>query len=94
MTWIKFALWLCGPYAFYYGGLVLWDLFRSSKLPAAEDSHELTFVESAEPQRTDTDSGTEYFPSALTSSGGVNLKQLFNLAREEAIEYTRAVSFS
>ena len=94
MTWIKFALWLCGLYAFYYGWLVLWDLFRSSKLPAAEDSHELTFVESTQPQRTETESDTEYFPSALTSSGGVNLKQLFNLAREEAIEYTRAVSFS
>jgi len=94
MTWIKFAIWLCGLYACYYGGLLLWDIFCTSKLPAAEDSHELTFVESTQPQRTETESDTEYFPSALTSSGGVNLKQLFNLAREEAIEYTRAVSFS
>ena len=93
MTWIKFALWLCGIYLAYYGGIIFWDIIRSGHMHREDDTHELHFVEHHEPERPEPDAEFEYFPSAITSSGGVNLKQLFNLAREEAIEYTRAVSF-
>jgi hypothetical protein len=93
MTWIKFAIWLCGIYTAYYAGVLFWDYIRSGKTPAAKDAHELTFVEDFPPVKLEADSVNEYKGSSLMSSGGVSLKQMFSLAREEAIEFTRAVSF-
>jgi hypothetical protein len=58
------------------------------------DKHELTFVEDIEPVKSLveelTGSGKE---SPVAFSGGVSLKQLFNLAREESVEYIKSVSF-
>jgi hypothetical protein len=93
MTWIKFALWLSGMYVFYYTALILWDAMRGGRSPITNGSHELTFVEHVEPIRAEPDTETELYPSAVISSGGVSLKQMFGLAREEAIEYTKTVSF-
>ena len=93
MTWIKFALWLSGCYVMYYAAVIFWDLLRNGRLPATAESHELTFVEHNEPIRPETETTSEYQGSAVMSSGGVSLKQLFNLAREEAVEFTRSVSF-
>jgi hypothetical protein len=94
MTWIKFALWLLGCYTFYYAALIFWDYFRSNGQDSRILKHELTFAEDIQPARSlpdDPDSFTRESP--VTFSGGVSLKQLFNLAREEAIEYIRPVSF-
>jgi hypothetical protein len=93
MTWIKFALWLSGIYAAYYAALILWDFMRNGRKPVSGDTHELTFVEHIEPVRAEMDSVPEFHPSAVISSGGQSLKQIFNLAKEEVIEFTRAVSF-
>lgn len=94
MTWIKFALWVLSSYAGYYAALIFWDFLRSSRSEAGNDKHELTFVEDIEPARPIvaeiTGTGKE---SSVAFSGGVSLKQLFNLAREESVEYIRAVSF-
>jgi hypothetical protein len=92
MTWIKFATWLCGLYIIYYLGIILWDLMKNRLPPSKSGSHELTFSEDIAPLTTIA----EYQPEAgdpVISSGGVSLRQLFNLAREEAIEYIRPVSF-
>jgi len=92
MTWIKFATWLCGLYVIYYLGIILWDLMKNRLPPSKSGSHELTFSEDIAPVTT----FTEYQPESgdpVISSGGVSLRQLFNLAREEAIEYIRPVSF-
>jgi hypothetical protein len=94
MTWIKFALWLLGVYASYYTGLIFWDYLRTNRGETGSDKHELTFVEDIHPIKSlveeITGSGKE---SAVSFSGGVSLKQLFNLAREESVEYIKSVSF-
>ncbi|MFA6083410.1 hypothetical protein [Mucilaginibacter sp.] len=94
MTWIKFALWLLGIYTSYYAILIFWDHLRTNSGEPGHDKHELTFVEDIEPVKPPTDevsaSGKE---SSVAFSGGVSLKQLFNLAREESVEYIKSVSF-
>jgi hypothetical protein len=93
MTWIRFALWLCGLYTIYYLVIILWDAMKN-RLPAgAAGTNELTFSEhvpamAALPEFEESDKG-----DSVISSGGVSLKQLFNLAREEAIEYIRPVGY-
>jgi arginine exporter protein ArgO len=93
MTWIKFALYLGGIYLMYYGAIIFWDYLRSGKQPQDERSHELSFEEPVEAIREVPDTSPQVYGSSVLSSGGVSLKQLFNLAREEAIEFTRPVSF-
>ena len=93
MTWLKFALWLSVLYLFYYAALILWDHLRSGRQPSGENAHELTFEEDLVPTREVPDTAPQIYDSSILSSGGVSLKQLFNLAREEAIEFTRPVSF-
>jgi len=93
MTWIKFALWMSGIYLMYYGGLICWDFLRSGKKTGVLQSHELSFEEHVEPLKELPDKAPEIYDASVLSSGGVSLKQLFNLAREEAIEFTRPVSF-
>ncbi|MBD1395159.1 hypothetical protein [Mucilaginibacter glaciei] len=93
MSWIKFALWLSGIYSMYYAAIILWDFFRGGRSPADERSHELSFTEHIEAVQAGPEATAEIYGSSVISSGGVSLKQLFNLAREEAIEFTRPVSF-
>jgi hypothetical protein len=93
MTWIKFALWLCGIYFTYYAAMIFWDIIRSGFSSTVSETHELSFAEHFEPIRPGAEYIKEYPASAVVDSGGVSLKQLFSLAREEAVEYTRAVSF-
>lgn len=93
MNWIKFATWLSGLYGIYYGALILWDIVRKGRSVPGAVSNELTFVEDVEPAKPEVENFGPYKGSAMVSSGGVSLQQLFMLAREEAIEYTRPVSF-
>jgi hypothetical protein len=93
MNWIRFALWLSAIYLAYYGAVISWDFLRSKKLPDDEKSHILSFEEHTDPIREIPDQQPEIYDASILSSGGVSLKQLFSLAREEAIEYTRPVSF-
>jgi hypothetical protein len=93
MTWIKFALWMSGIYLMYYSGLIFWDFLKSGKRIVSQQSHELSFEEHIEVVRETPDKAPEIYDASVLSSGGVSLKQLFNLAREEAIEFTRPVSF-
>jgi hypothetical protein len=94
MTWIRFALWLLGIYTSYYVFLIFWDNLRTNRGDTGNDKRELTFVEDIHPVRSLVEeiigSGKE---SSVAFSGGVSLKQLFNLAREESVEYIKSVSF-
>ena len=89
----KFALTLGAVYLIYYALIIAWDFLRSKKLPAEDHSHVITFEDHHEPVREVTEPEAEIYDSSVLSSGGVSLKQLFNLARAEAIEFTRPVSF-
>lgn len=93
MTWIRFATWLCGLYVLYYLGIILWDLMKNRLPQSKSSSHELTFSEDIAPVSTFAEDKVPESGDPVISSGGVSLRQLFNLAREEAIEYIRPVSF-
>lgn len=70
---------------------------------------ELTFFEEVAPRRldenleesyldddvvfVDDEETSSYLDSPIETSGGVSLKNLFDLARTEAIEFTKSVSF-
>ena len=93
MTWIKFAIWLSGLYIAYYLLIILFDLMKGKNQPAASAGSELTFSEHFEPVSAVPDLSQPDAADPVVSSGGVSLKQIFSLAREEAIEYIRPVSF-
>jgi len=93
MTWFKFVLWLLGSYGIYYAALIVWDRHRAGRSADAVDKHELTFAEHIEPIKSFIDEILDPQTSPIVSHGGKSLKEVFSLAREEAIEYTRAVSF-
>jgi len=94
MTWIKFLLWLSGLYTAYYLALIAWDYLRSGRSNSNDDkSNELSFTEQVDaitltPELTSAD-----IVSPLYASGGVSLKNMFDLCRDEAVEYIRQVSF-
>jgi hypothetical protein len=93
MNLIRFALWLSGIYLAYYLALILWDTLRSGYTPDSSGPQHLTFSEHQEAVPRLLQPEAELAASAVISSGGVSLKQLYSLAKDEAIEYTRNVSF-
>lgn len=94
MNWIKFTIWILGIYTCYYAVLILWDLFRAKRSESSNDKPELTFITDEEPVRVvGEEPSFSGVGSAVISSGGVSLKDLFNLARDESVEYIKAVSF-
>jgi len=100
MNWLHFLSWTAGIYLFYYLGLILFD-YGHNRSPKTADSSELTFTEDIAPKRVEhlpdkTEVSVKPAPkteSPIIGSGGVSLKALFGLCREEAIIYTRPVSF-
>jgi hypothetical protein len=93
MTYLKFTLWLFGLYFIYYALIILWDLLRANRTGVKPEGHVLTFAESVTAVQPAFELTAEDIKSPVFASGGVSLKQLFNLAQEEAIEYTSQVSF-
>jgi hypothetical protein len=93
MTWIKFTIWLSGLYIAYYLFLILFDVLKGKNQPAKSAGNELTFSEHFEPVSALPDPDEPGAGDPVIASGGVSLKQMFSLAREEAIEYIRPVSF-
>jgi len=93
MTWLKFAGWLFMLYAAYYGAIITNDILRTRRQPKEKASGALSFAETVEPIKPVLEPAPQTIASAVVSSGGVNLKQLFNLCRDEAVEYRRAVSY-
>lgn len=96
MTWLKFIYWLSGLYTLYYLANILWDMARAKKV-AGTESPQLVFEEQA-PQKVAIDPPPspklpEKAQSPVFESGGVRLKQLFQLAKAESIVYTGAVSY-
>jgi len=99
MNWPHFLSWVAGIYVLYYLALILIELSRSRGTKVAQTG-ELTFSEDNPPKKIEHQPDTEIQPekaakptSATIASGGVSLKNLFGLCREEAIIYTRPVSF-
>jgi hypothetical protein len=102
MNWTHFLLWLTAIYSLYYITLILLDLTSGKRKAAAVRTSELTFSEQVSPVRLGTDAEPQQDlkkkhstpkPAEVISSGGVPITDLFRLAKQEAIIYTRSVSF-
>jgi len=97
MNWLHFILWTAGGYFLYYAAMILFDLKTSGIANLKSVPGELTFAENVLPQEVEhLPEKTQDSPKAqptIIGSGGVTLKNLFGLCREEAIIYTRPVSF-
>ena len=101
MNWIHFLLWLAGIYCLYYLTVILLDLATSKNPQAQAAGHELTFSEQSAPhdaalllQETEAQSAQNLNTPEMIASGGVLLKDVFSLARKEAIVYLKEVSFN
>jgi hypothetical protein len=109
MNWLHFLLWVAGIYLFYYLIVILIDIAAGGRSPAAiAAGHELTFSEQVESTRMEhnvdsaakasipgvRDTGIKISADPeIMASGGVPIKDIFSLARKEAIIFTRSVSY-
>jgi len=109
MSWTDFLTTIFIVYLLYYLLNLFFDLFLSPKISTEEnfeDEHffaetfspELITLEE-KPQEAAADSAKEEKPAVVissgpvSSSGGVSLKQLFSLAKDNLIEHTRAIPY-
>jgi len=88
-----------GCYLCYYLALILTDaLFSKSFQAEKNEIPVLTFTENSPPEKVsleDFKTGgavTESGPASI-GLGGVSLQNLFVLARQDALQYTKSVSF-
>jgi len=93
MNWIKFILWLGGLYTVYYLTLITWDHLRNRRVNNDNDTNELSFAEQVNDVSLTPELTSDDIASSLYASGGVSLKNMFNLCRDEAVEYIKQVSF-
>ncbi|RVT99724.1 hypothetical protein EOD41_14870 [Mucilaginibacter limnophilus] len=95
MTWIQFTGWISSLYICYYLVILVLDNRRLQHNKTGEAMSEvLTFPGEEIPQVVSPiETPAQKAQPDVISSGGVTLKSLFTLAREEAIIYTRPVSF-
>ncbi|MEJ2880397.1 hypothetical protein [Pedobacter sp. GR22-6] len=96
MTWINFLSFLGMGYAAYYGLLILLER-KSAPGKADPVSPVLTFTEFVVPEKISLEDIGLSSPAASSPAsialGGVSIKELFVLARKDAIEFTKSVSF-
>jgi hypothetical protein len=101
MNWMHFSLCLVAVYSLYYLIVIASDMMRAGKhAVTASISNELTFTEYQNPvQLASATVIPEPLPvkaeqsNDMIASGGVPITDLFRLAKQEAIIYTRSVSF-
>lgn len=99
MTWINFLSYLGMGYAAYYLLVILLDS-RPAPGKNSETSPVLTFSETVDAQKVGLEDLGKAASSGIIASGpasvalgGVSIKELFHLARQDAIQLTRTVSF-
>ncbi|SEN01796.1 hypothetical protein SAMN05192574_102193 [Mucilaginibacter gossypiicola] len=92
MNWFKFILWLGGIYAAYYLILIAWDHLRNQQ-DIEGDTNELSFHEQVNAVQLAPELSSADIASPIYASGGVSLKSMFNLCRDEAVEYIKQVSY-
>ena len=97
MTWINFLSYLGIGYAAYYLLIFLLDS-RPGQSKSSNQTEVLTFSETFIPETVtleNVESSGRIFSSSPASTGlaAVSIKDLFELARKDAIEFTKSVSF-
>jgi hypothetical protein len=93
MNWFKFILWLGGLYTVYYLILIAWDNLRNRRLNDDNEINELSFSEQVDAVTLTPELTSDDIASPIYASGGVSLKNMFNLCRDEAVEYIKQVSY-
>ena len=93
MNWINFILWLGGLYTVYYLILIAWDHQRNRQVTEDNDTNELSFHEQVNAIHLAPELSSADIASPIYASGGVSLKSMFNLCRDEAVEYIKQVSY-
>lgn len=107
MNFIQFSIYLSAFYLAYYGLNVLYDIFIL-KAPESTTKKtgikEISFGHVAAPIRV-ADTSEEQYPEeefhtpgslssgAVESTGGVSIKELFSLAQNDLIEFTKAIPY-
>ena len=99
MSFLTFTATLCGVYLLYYAVLIGIDLMVKAGSPGAA-SKTLIIEGLVSPEKvTLADVGfkevvkADLVSAAAVGLGGVSLKDVFELSRAKALEYTRPVSF-
>ncbi|MCX3264983.1 hypothetical protein [Pedobacter agri] len=107
MSWISFLTWILGIYFFYYSANIGFDLLKvrrsvdvgdNTLISVKVDTEDETMfpVKVSDGEEIDyfIDEGDTFVPeSPIYSSAGVNIRQLFELARSESIEFTGKVKY-
>ena len=107
MSWISFLTWVLGIYFFYYSANISFDLLRIGRAANVADNSLVSVRLDMEdevllPHKVSDGEEIDYFideenmpvpESPIYASAGVNLKQLFELARSESIEFTGKVKY-
>ena len=99
-------MWMLGIYFFYYSANIGFDLLKVGRAAEVSDSLVSVRVDMEDevllPLRLSDGDEIDYFideedtpvpESPIYSSAGVNIKQLFELARSESIEFTGRVKY-
>lgn len=105
MTWTQFLTAIAVIYAIYYVLNLLADILKSRKSGVENsDTEELFFREDIKPELVapneepldEAPLDSEPMPHQeppIQSTGGVSIRQLFALAKNDLIEYTKAIPY-
>jgi len=99
MTWLHFLTLIFALYGIYYGLLLFTDSLGSARAERSDAPEQLHFAESATPEKVRLEDVQPVTPVAITATpaavglGGVSLKDIFELSKAKALQYTRPVSF-
>ncbi|WP_312338090.1 hypothetical protein [Sphingobacterium sp.] len=106
MNWIQFTLYLSALYLGYYGLNLMYDFYHNNESgnePKNVGHGEISFPEfhpSTKVDLPDEDIPDVSFENAgaitsgpIESSGGVSIKELFSLAQNDLIEFTKAIAY-
>ena len=100
MNWITFFSAVGGLYALYYAALIGSDIMRKPGQKAASGPPQLVIETDHVPEKVYLEDfpviqGAPTISASIASVGlgGVSLKELFELSRAKALEYTNPVSF-
>jgi hypothetical protein len=99
MTWLNFLSLIFALYGIYYGLLLFRDSLGSTRAERTDAPEQLHFAESPAPEKVRPEDiqviaavSAGATPAAV-GLGGVSLKDIFELSKAKALQYTRPVSF-
>ncbi|RYG46592.1 MAG: hypothetical protein EOO01_15995 [Chitinophagaceae bacterium] len=99
MTWLHFLTLIFALYGIYYGLLLFTDSLGSTRAERSGAPEQLQFAENPAPEKVRLEDVQVIAPvsagatPAAVGLGGVSLKDIFELSKAKALQYTRPVSF-